>query len=496
MKNSLKINRMSLFFAILTMIAFISSCEKIEHVGNYSPSVYFETKESTINTQSGAFAIIAKLSQPAPEDISVKFTFSGTAVENEHYTIAAREILVEKGESEAVINVTLLNDNIWDPELTLKATIVPGTDYAVNPEMNPEYTVHLTKEIVLPVLSFLDQPENEYTNPFLAEKLVFTINLDTPVAYDSEVALNIEGDLTIGADFLINGGNSNKIILPKGITSNTFEVQILKRDAVGVEKHLKLTLDRGTSKYFAVSTEKGSFNVKVTDPEIGFTPVQKTAALLGGSGFQIEQAVKATDGTWSGKVVVNLGYNVSAKNYLKSYRNMSLNTAFGCQSNSPGGDVLRLADMLSFATTDTVIADYGVGKTTRFFSPSDSLLRFVASGEDIMRGKVTSKPQKFTANIILKTNWETGTNGNKQWHLDSKATNGIIANSTVPVISTIVVELVKLEGTFDFTQTTPEIIFDAWFKSSSPYFMRIQPALLDIKREGELYRVSYRYTPK
>jgi hypothetical protein len=42
----------------------------------------------------------------------------------------------------------------------------------------------------------------------------------------------------------------------------------------------------------------------------------------------------------------------------------------------------------------------------------------------------------------------------------------------------------------------PEIVFDAWFKSASPYFIRILPANLDIKREGELYRVSYRYTPR
>jgi len=142
------------------------------------------------------------------------------------------------------------------------------------------------------------------------------------------------------------------------------------------------------------------------------------------------------------------------------------------------------------------MADYGVGKTTRFFSPSDSLLRFVAQDENTMKGTVTARPQKFSGKILLKADWETGTNGNKQWHLDSKATNGIIANSTYPVIANIVIELVKLEGTYDFTQTVPEIVFDAWFKSSSPYFMRIQPALLDIKKEGELYKVSYRFTPK
>jgi hypothetical protein len=496
MKNSLKHKWALTIIALFAIIAGTTSCEKIELEGSYSPSIYFETVQSTINTQTGAFDILVKLSKPAPKNLSVKFAFSGTAIENEHYTLASKEITVEAGKSEAVIQVTLLNDNIWDSELTLKATIAPGTDYAVDPKMNPEHTVLLTKEIVLPVLSFTTQPENEHTNPFLSEKLTFTVAFDTPLAYDSEAALNIEGDLTIGADFLINGGNTNKITLVKGQLTHSFEVQIKQKDAAGSSKNLKFTLDRGTSKYFAVSSEKGSFTVRVTDPEVGFAPIMKTAALLGGSGFQIEQAVKATDGSWSGKVVVNAGPNFAAKNYLKSYKNMSLNTIFGCQSNSPGGDVLRLADMLLFATTDTVMADYGVGKTTRFFSPSDSLLRFVALDENTMKGTVTAKPQKFSGKILLKADWETGTNGNKQWHLDSKATGGIIANSTYPVIANIDIELVKLEGTFDFTQTLPEIVFDAWFKSTSPYFMRIQSALLDIKKDGDLYKVSYRYTPK
>ena len=444
MKNNLITKWILGAFAVFAIVTGTTSCEKIEIEGSYSPAVYFENAQSSVNTQSGAFDILVKLSKPAPKNLTVKFTFSGTAIENEHYTVASKEITVEAGKSEAVIPVTLLNDNIWDSELTLKATIAPGTDYAVDPKMNPEQTILLTKEIVLPILSFAVQSQNEHTNPFLAEKLTFTLNFDTPLAYDSEAALNIEGDLTIGADFLINGGNTNKITLAKGQLSHTFEVQIKQKDAAGVSKNLKFTLDRGTSKYFAVSSEKGSFTVRVTDPEIGFAPVMKTAALL----------------------------------------------------SSPGGDVLRLADMLLFATTDTVMADYGVGKTTRFFSPSDSLLRFVAQDENTMKGTVTARPQKFSGKILLKADWETGTNGNKQWHLDSKATNGIIANSTYPVIANIVIELVKLEGTYDFTQTVPEIVFDAWFKSSSPYFMRIQPALLDIKKEGELYKVSYRFTPK
>ena len=182
---------------------------------------------------------------------------------------------------------------------------------------------------------------------------------------------------------------------------------------------------------------------------------------------------------------------------MKSFRNIAFQSTFGCNNNAPGGDVLRLADLLNFNTTDTVIADYGVGKTTRFFSPTDSLLRFVADGENIRKGKVFAPAQKFSAKLVLKVDWETGTNGNKQWHLDSKATGGNILLSTYPLtFATMEIELVKLEGTYDLDATTPVIYFDAWFRSTSKHFMRNVPVTHDIVKEGDLYKISYRYTPK
>jgi hypothetical protein len=223
----------------------------------------------------------------------------------------------------------------------------------------------------------------------------------------------------------------------------------------------------------------------------------KTAALLGGLGYQMNQAIKAKDGTYSSSIVVNVLNNSSKGNYMKSLRNLSFNSAFGCYANTPGGDVLRLADLLKFNTTDTVIADYGVGKTTRFFSPSDSLLRFVAEGDNIRKGKVFAPAQKFRARLVLKQDWETGTNGNKQWHLDSKSTGGNILLSSYPLsFATMEIELVKLEGRFNIDEDIPVITFDAWFRSNSKYFMRNIPESYDIVREGDLYRISYKFTPR
>jgi len=496
MKIFSKIYNLSGIFALLIAVSFLSACEKIEMEGSYSPMAYFESVQALVNTESGKYDIRVKLSKAAQKDITVKMEFVGNVVENEHFSVESKEIKIPAGSSEGILPVTILNENIWDEELDFRVILAPGTDYAVDPKQNSELKIKFTKDIILPVLSFVPNTDNEHTNPFLAEKLTFNLSFDSPLLADTYVALNVEGDLTIGRDFLINGGNTNKITLTKGLTSYSFDLIINKKDIGGYNKTLKLTLTNDGVKFYGISQEKSSFTIRVTDPSVDFTPIMKSAALLGGSGNQIEQAIKATDGTWSGKVVINCGPNNSKANYLKTYKNLSYISAFQCNANTPGGDVLRLSDMLNFATTDTVIADYGAGKTTRFFTPSDSLLRFVALGENPLKGTVTSSSQKFKAKLVLKVNWETGTNGTKQWHVDSKSTGGVIANSVYPSFSTIEVELVKIEGTYDFTLTTPEVVFDAWFRSSSPYFMRNVPSVLAVAKTGDMYKVSYRYTPK
>jgi hypothetical protein len=56
--------------------------------------------------------------------------------------------------------------------------------------------------------------------------------------------------------------------------------------------------------------------------------------------------------------------------------------------------------------------------------------------------------------------------------------------------------LERLEGTFDFTLPLPEIVLTAWFQSHSPYFLRTIPEGLDIVKEGEWYKVTYRFYPR
>lgn len=481
---------------LLSLFLTILSCEKDDEGKNKIPAVSFETSIISINTEAGQYDAVVNLSAPAKVSLTVKLQFSGNAIENEHYTVPAKEILVAQGQTSGKLNITILNENIWDENLELKITVAPSVDYVVIPETNSETTIKFTKEIVLPILSFDKTDTPASTNPFNAEEITFKVKLDQALTAEREVTLEFEGGMTIGQDFMVNEGNSNKITIPKAVTSHTFKIKLNKKDDAGFDKDLKITLTPSDPKYIAVNAEAGSFTLKVVDPIVDLSPMLQKGALGGNPGFQIYQALKGTDGSWVGRVAINSDPSPTKKNYLKTYKNQTFISSFDCISNAAGSDVLRLADMLTFATSDTTIADYGSASNTRVFNPSDSLIRFTASAQTTQKGTLSTVKQKFSAKLVLKADWETGTNGNKQWHLDSKATGGDILKSTYPTFATIEIELVKIEGTYDLTLDEPELIFTAWYKSSSRYFMKNMSSDLAIEKDGDMYKVLYRLYPR
>lgn len=503
MKEMKNIFKRYLILALPLFALTLWGCEKVEDTRDYVPVVSFELSSASVTAPSGIvadnsvfdYSAKIKLSKPAAKSFVVSVNYTGTAVYGEHYT-APKEISISAGSSEANVAITILNDNIYDELLTIKSQLAPGRDYAVVPDQKPEFNLTLTKEIILPVLSFNSQEIQRVSNPFEAETITYELTLDQTLRAEAVANISVAGDFVIGQDFLIDGGNSNTITIPAGVTSKTFEVKIAKRDEAGIDKNIELTLSPAAAKTFTVVPESATSTIRLHDPIVDLTPFFKSPALLSNPGYIIEQAILAKDGTYAGKVALNMG-KAQNENWLKTYRNMTFISSFGCYSNLSGGDILRMSDLLVFATSDTVVADYGAGRTSRFFSPSEALLRFVADGENIRKGKVYSTAQTLTAKLVLKADWETGTNGNKQWHIDSKQNDGDVTKSTYPLVFDVInVNLVKIEGTFDMDAEKPTIIFDAWFSSNSPYFLRSSADTHDIQKDGELYKINYRYTPK
>jgi hypothetical protein len=488
-----------LFFNSLMIVSLtlgIMACEKDENGADTIPAVSFASSTVSIETEDGSYNLVANLSKAAPQDFTIKLQFSGTAVENEHYTVPAKEISVMQGDTEATLPITILDENIWDENLELKVTLAPQSSYVIIPDSNSEITIRFSKEVVLPVLSFelTDMPEK--TNPFNAETIACNLVLDKELTAEREITLEFEG-MTIGDDFLINEESSDKLTIPGDVTEYSFDLNILKKDAAGTDIDFTVALTPSDPKYLAISDENGEYTLSVSDPIVDMNTLLRTPAILGNPGFQVYQQIEETTGEWDGRgTVLNVSHNDEKKNYLKTHRNQMFYTVFDCNGNLIGGDALRLANMLEFETSDTVIADYGANTNSRYFSGSDSLIRFVAGSETTQKGTLASVNQKFSANLVLRDDWETGSNGEKQWHVDSKATGGDITKSTYPTFATIEVELVNLEGTYDLTLEEPELLFTAWFKSDSPYFMRIMPEGLKVEKEDDMYKVTYRIYPR
>jgi hypothetical protein len=482
-----------LVFIILSLPGFFS-CQKEDNRENI-PIVSFERTLFAVDVDnSTTFNLRVGFSNPAHKDFILRFNLSGSATQGIHYAVTSTEVAVSKGTSEIIIPFSINSENIWASELTIKVLLIPSVDYAIDPQLAAHATIVLSKEISLPFVSFLNT-DNIFTNPFNAETITLGLAVSEPLQQDAQVVLQIHSEMIIGEDFLINGSTSPIIDLPMGKAEFEFEIQIIHKDEGGFDKLLQLTLAAAEPPTVIPLTEGSQVVIEVGDPIVDLSPMFITVAQLGGVGHQIRQAIRAADQSWSGNVIIDASANPNKPNHMRSHRNMSFNALFNCLANTAGGDLFRLSNLLFFAS-DTTIADYGTGSTTRFFSPTQSFLRFVANGKDITRGNVSSPRQKFKANLILRSNWESGSNPNRPWQIDSRLTNGIIENSTVPTFHTMEVWLEKLEGTFDFTLPLPEIIFTAWFQSDSPYFLRTNPQGLDIVKEGDWYKVTYRFYPR
>ena len=134
------------------------------------------------------------------------------------------------------------------------------------------------------------------------------------------------------------------------------------------------------------------------------------------------------------------------------------------------------------------IADYGASSTARAFTTCDSLFRFVADYDDPHKGTVhLDSPRTFTAFTALRSEWDGGTNPDKGWQIDSRATKGDILASSSPMLKErIDVTLIRLEGTYDLTDLQNSIVFTAWFTSESEIFMRnVDTTLYDVNREED-----------
>ena len=496
----------SIIFLSLAALLAAAACHREQGDTRYfAPAVSFGSSSYSVNAGDGGLDIDLKLSRPASQDLTVGLNISSSLELNQQYQVSATALRVATGEQSASLHISLTDDEIWVESSWIELVIVPGQRYTVDPANNSTARVNVNKKIEIPIIGMVQPEAPIVTNPYLAEVLHFQLTANRAPISAVTVLLDFDG-LAYGKDYLIPGSSASSVELPAGATSLDFDVQILKKDLSGYDKETALTLLPSKGKY-SVSADSPSVSVHLSDPSISFKPIFKTAALQSGQGFQIRQAFLAKDGSWSGNIQVDLGVSSEGSNYLRNFKNLYDHPSFSCKATASVSQMFRLSELfpLYVYPNATAILDYGNDQNHRQFSPADSLMRFVLDKGETAKGKIyLEKPRTFVARVGSYAAWQDKSSGSNAWVLDSRATGGNLMASTHPALTgNISVTLEKLEGSFDFTNSSEPVLVTAWFSSDSPLFMKPDEAnnkdpeaSYDITQENGLWKVRYKLWPR
>lgn len=486
-------------FGIILVAAslLLASCRQQEDTRVFSPMVEFEGTEYVTAAEGPGIELMLRLSHPAQVDFTVGISLSGNLEEGRQFYADSHDIPVSKGQETLKARLTFNQDEIWNEESEIRVTLLPGLRYTVDPQGKCMTTVKVTKAQTLPVISVICLEDRTVTNPFLAETMRFA--LESKIAPREDISVDIKfGDLVFGKDFLVNGSDDTGVALAAGQTRTEFELNILRMDESGIDKEIEVGVETKSGVY--VAADGNPCMIRLYDPSVDFTPIQKTAALNNGLGHQLRQAIKAADGSFGGNTAFDVFVPVSGSNYLSSNRNL-MDSQWLCKIVSPGSNALRLTDLFpDFAyPNELTIADYAAAGNGRNFSACDSLFRFVLDYGSQKQGAIMlDRPREFVCAVARRSEWEEGTNPYKAWQEDSKLTKGDISASTSPlIIERVKVTVERIEGRFDFTSSDQTMMFSVWLRSDSPHFMNgVDLETITAEKDGECWRVDYKLWPR
>lgn len=476
---------------LLLLALALPACRQAEDTRFFAPELSFETDTYTVPSADGGVDVVVALSRPAPVAFQVGLILSGSLQEGLQYSVPSHTLDVAQGDSRALLHVTIVDDEIWEDNLSLDILLTPGSRYTIDPGKNCSARVQVTKRVVIPVLQLALAEEDQEVNPYLAPSIALQLKADKAPLTDVTVPLAVEG-LTPGEDFLIDGSAEARLILPAGQTLASGDLQILKKDQAGYEGRLTFSISSKKGQY-GVGNEGASVSIRLYDPVPNLKPLWRYSHA---GGYTFRQGIKKVDGEWDNGTMAgaDMGPVGSDGCYITGVQSFRTDY-YNCNSIDIGGHILRLNEFVPNVT----LLNYGKGSNTRPFTPVDSLLRFVLDPGSATQGRLMlDSPREFRGYYGSKTDWEAASPSDPAWAVDSRKTGGRILQSESPILTGYVkVVLQKLEGRFDLTSSTEPLLFTAWFSCDDDRFMQgVDLTTWDIVQENGLWKVQYKLWPR
>ncbi len=170
--------------------------------------------------EAGTATITVQLSAASGRSVTVPYTISGTATSGADFTMLAGPLVIPAGSTSGTITVTLVNNDVVEPNETVIVTLGAPTNATLGTTGVHTLTITDTDAAQLSIRQDVSGAEDA------AASLTFTIDLSHPVSEAISVAVSTTDGTATVADSDYTPRTNFLVTIPPGQTSATFLVDV------------------------------------------------------------------------------------------------------------------------------------------------------------------------------------------------------------------------------------------------------------------------------
>jgi glucose/arabinose dehydrogenase/N-acetylneuraminic acid mutarotase len=210
------------------------------------PTVEFQLTASSVAESGGSTVLTVDLSAVSGQDVTVPFTVSGDALDPEDYGIDVSPLVIPAGQASAVVNLTVVDDTLYEADETVVVTLDPPTGAGLG--ANTQHTVTLSDNDTPPTVDF------DLASQASAEAAVsatVTVNLSEASGLDVSVPFTAAGTAVDPDDY---GVDVSPLVIPAGSLSADIIISIVDDSLFEADETVELTLGTPTDGSLGVTT--------------------------------------------------------------------------------------------------------------------------------------------------------------------------------------------------------------------------------------------------
>lgn len=293
--NKLRLLSVLTVFTVVSAL-YLTSC-KDDDDPEPRAKVSFSSANISVNEDQGDLPVTVVLDRALNEDVVVEYSISGSATRRNSTNAATAdyqitgtigEVLIPKGQTSGTINISILNDGVYEDDETIVLTIDDVDSDLVDFGERTQLTITIVSDDLGITASF---PSSQPIVVKEAEREVVEIKVSVSPAPTSDMIISYELSAWFEGNQLIQGvaidslraaqnevppfyydyyidGVSGEVSIPAGGTTGTIRVVVLSDFSLENDEKIEITLKATPGVTIASGKEKATIHLKQEDCRI------------------------------------------------------------------------------------------------------------------------------------------------------------------------------------------------------------------------------------